>query len=484
MRKLFTAMRKAPKRASAVLTMIAAAVILPTALLAWGPDRPVYTIEEPADHVVFNSIKNNPAHGDERNFMQVREATASNTTYADSIALSAGKEYVVYTYFHNNAGSSLNASGVGIATGAYTKAQIPAIVPNGSAGTKAVGYVGASNASPSEVWDDISFSNATGGDIALRYVPGSATIHSFGAVDGQTMSDSIVTTGAPLGYNALDGKVPGCNEYAGYVTFRVKADQPNFEVTKQVRKLGEDSTKWRESANVNPGDKVEYLIHYKNTGTTQQNDVVVKDQLPQGVSYVAGTTKVKNALNPNGKAISDNVVTATGVNISNYTPGSDAYVWFTAKVAAKEQLACGTNTLVNSAKVETNNGSKNDTANVVVTGETCAPAKITVCELATKKIITIDETAFDSNKHSKNIADCAAPGEITVCDLTTKKLININENAFDASKHSKNLNDCATPSELPTTGPTETALSILGLGSLITAAGYYLNSRRTIIGRQ
>lgn len=68
--------------------------------------------------------------------------------------------------------------------------------------------------------DDIKLKNGSAGDIAVRYVPGSATIHSK-VVDGKTMADSIITTGAPLGYNALDGKVPGCNEFAGYVTFRL-----------------------------------------------------------------------------------------------------------------------------------------------------------------------------------------------------------------------------------------------------------------------
>jgi hypothetical protein len=97
----------------------------------------------PATYVTFNSITNNPAHGDERNFMQVRESTASNETYADSIALNPGKEYVVYMYYHNNAAANYNASGVGIAHGAFARAEVPAVVKNGSTGTKAVGYVGA-----------------------------------------------------------------------------------------------------------------------------------------------------------------------------------------------------------------------------------------------------------------------------------------------------------------------------------------------------
>jgi uncharacterized repeat protein (TIGR01451 family) len=401
------------KKLSALLAMIAAAVIVPAALLAWGPSRPTYTVEVPADHVTFNSITNNPSQGDERNFVQVRDANAGNETYADSISLTAGHEYVVFVYFHNNAASNLHLN----ATGSYVKAQIPAVVSNGSTGTKAVGYVGANNASPLEVWDDISFSNTTGGDIALSYVSGSATIYSFGTVNGQTMSNNIVTTGAAIGYNALDGVVPGCNEYAGYVTFRVKADQPNFTITKQVHKTG--VTGWKETEAVNPGDSVDYLITYKNTGTTTQNDVIISDTLPKGVSYTVGSTYVANSTNPNGLKVSDNI-TKGGINIGSYAAGAAAYVKFSATVVTNDALpTCGSNTLINSAKAQTGNGSKEDTAVVTVT-KTCTTPPVT---------------------------------------------------------------PPVTPPELPTTGAGEDIVSFLGLGSIVTSLGYYIASRRTVLGR-
>ena len=410
MKSLISLARRAPKATSAFILMLAAAIIVPAALFAWGPSRDTYTIAVPADHVTFNSITDNPSQGDERNFVQVRESTASNTTYADSISLTAGKEYVVFIYFHNNASSSLNESGVGIANGAYAKAAIPATVKKGSTST-AVGYVGASNATPAEVWDNIDFNNNTNGDIALRYVPGSTTIHSFGAVNGATMSDSIVTTGAPIGYESLNGVVPGCNEFAGYITLRVKADQPDFTLTKQVRISG--TTDWKETVAVKTGDSVDYLITYKNTGTTVQNDVVISDTLPAGVTYKAGTTYVVNSTNPSGVKVSDKIVSG-GINISDYAPGAAAYVKFSAIITAKSDSlpTCGTNTLINNAKVETNNGSKEDTANV-----------------------TLEKECTD------------------------------------------------TPPELPHTGPAADILSIVGLGTLVTTLGYYVASRRSIIGR-
>ncbi len=377
MKNILSIFKRTPKLVSLAVAVILTAIIVPAALFAWGPDRPTYTSAVPADHVTFNSITDNPVQGDERNFVQVREINAGNETYADSISLSAGHKYVVYVYYHNNAASNLNASGVGIAHNVYVKAQIPAVVTNGSTDTKGVGYISASDSNPTSVWDNISFSNNTGSDISLRYVTGSATIHNLGSTNGQTLSDNIVTTGAALGYNALDGVILGCNEYAGYVTFEVKADQPNFTVEKQVRIAG--TTTWQKSITANAGDNIEYLVQYINTGTTDQNDVIVDDTLPAHVSYVNGTSVLKNTNNPTGKTISDNV-TKGGINIGSYSSNANAYVKFSAKIDNESALVCGLNTLTNSAKVMTNNGSKQDTATVLV-NKTCTNPPVTPPEL-------------------------------------------------------------------------------------------------------
>jgi fimbrial isopeptide formation D2 family protein len=72
------------------------------------------------------------------------------------------------------------------------------------------------------------------------------------------------------------------------------------------------------------------------------------------------------------------------------------------------------------------------------------------------------------------------PGKIEVCELATYKLITINEADFDSSKHSKDLNDCKAPEVLPETGPIETAMQIVGAMSLVGAGAYYAASRRLV----
>lgn len=391
MKKLIAAIRRAPKRAAS-LAIVAAAVLVPAALFAWGPDRPTFTMEHPASYVTFNSITNNAQHGDERNFVQIKDASASDSTYAEDVNLQPGKDYEVFVFYHNNAASNLNDAAhnyQGVAKDAFMRVQMPATV---NAGEKAriTGFVGASNANPAQVWDE-AYGSASG-NYALRYVPGSATIHSNGAVNGKTLPDNLYTTGTPLGYDALDGTLPGCNQYAGYVTFKIHVDQPNFEVQKQVSKAGQNQ--YSENVTALPGDEVEYKIQYKNTGTTQQDNVVIKDQLPAGLTYENGTTQVSNSkTNSQWTPVSDNGVTAGGINIGSYAPGGNAYVKFKAKVADNDKLDnCGVNTLVNTAIASTQNGSKSDTANVTVS-KTCEEQQPQyTCDSLT--VTPIDKTHF------------------------------------------------------------------------------------------
>ena len=445
MSKLTSLIRRAPKRFAAVGLMIAAAVVIPAAVFAWGPSRPTFTGANPAPYVTFNSITDNPDVGDERNFVRIRPAGQGN--YDKNVNVEAGKTYDVMVYYHNNASDSLNASGAGIAHNVMLRMQMASTVAKNS-NTKITGFISASNANPGEVYDSATLTNTSAGTMDLSFVAGSAKVTSNGAVNGATLSDSVFSSGAPLGYDSLNGTLPGCNKYAGYVIFQVKANQPNFTVSKQVHKTG--ATGWKENDTVKPGDKVDFLVTYKNTGTTLQNNVVLKDTLPQGLSYVNHTTYVANTANPDGLLLDAKSDTATtsGVNIGNYAPGAAAYIKLTAKVANNDQLpVCGVNTLTNKAEIQTDNGNKSDTATVTVT-KTCAPNEITVCELATKKIVTIKESDFNSDKYSKDLSKCQETPVV--------------------------------PPELPQTGATESIVAVLGLGAVIASVAYYIASRRAL----
>jgi len=427
MSKLISLIRRAPKRTSALLAIIAAVAIVPSALFAWGPTRDTFTIEKPADHITFNSILNNPNIGDERNFVGIRESGTTNQ-WSDTMNVEKGKAYTVRMYVHNNAASNLNL----VAENVTAKFNLPTTTGKS---IQVNGFLDSTNATPNEVYDHATFTNAE--DFNLAYTSGTLKYenNAFGAA-GVALPESIFTSaGTLLGYDKLDGRIPGCFQYAGYVTFQVKpqfAATSTFTMSKLVSKHGDN--KWVETYAAQPGEVVDYLIQYKNVGTVQQDSVTFRDTLPTDMTYVNGSTTFGNTKTPAGTKASDNIANGTGINVGSYAAGANAWAIFSAKVPANDQLAtCGANTLVNTAKVTTGGGSIEDTANVTVPKE-CQP----------------------------NECKPGIPVGDKRCEVTPPVV---------------------TPPELPKTGAGDNIAPLLGLGSLIASIGYYVASRRATLGQ-
>lgn len=442
-----TTLKQYINKASLSLTTIRGAVIafavvsiglVGANVFAYGPERPTFTGEKPADYVTFNSMTNNPHHGDERNFVLIREA--GKGSYTDAIKLQPGKEYEVYSYFHNNAKDSLNASGEGIARDVRMSAQVPSVVEKGERGIVS-SSITAENANPKKVWDEAYVTSDS--TVALSYVPNSAKISSNGDVDGQGISSSLFSQdGTFLGFDSLNGLLPGCNEYAGYVTYKLKVDQPNFTFKKEVSVAGQH--KWVSGLKAKLGDTVDYKLTYKNTGTTRQDDITIMDQLPKGMTYVKGSTKVANMNAPEGVKVSDSLTTK-GINAGSYGPNTEASVTFSAKISEKDILECGVATLVNKAVVSTKNGSKTDDATVNV-DVNCAAGEC-------KPGVPVGDTRCETEK-------CTMAGY---------------------ENEPKDSDKCVSAiTELPQTGVEQVVGTAIGLTLLVAATVYYLRSRRDL----
>lgn len=496
--------RYVPRRASLAGAIILG-VLAPAVALAWGPsDRPTYTMQHAATKPVFDSITNNPVQGDERNFMQIREAGQPNSAYADSVSLKPSTEYVVYVYYHNDANRLLNGkdyTGKGVAHGAYVKTDFPDDVKDGQTGVNAEGYVGATNATPKQVFDEVTFSNHTGSDLSLSYVAGSATIHNKNATDGRSLSDSIATSGAPIGWKTLDGTIPACSDYSGYVTLRYRtgpaaakptpAAIPSFTAKKEVRLKG--TTAWHASVSAAPGDTVEYLATYTNTGSTPQRSVSVRDTLPAHVTYVTGSSRLTNGQNPSGKAVGDGVVTSKGIDIGDYAGGGVGYLLFGAKING--DVPCGTTTLTNGVSITSDNVSKGDTADVTVT-KACAtstgttntptPPPTTTPPVVTtappnSAIKPIRQTPAQSTPAPAATAQsqAAASAEVTVTQPVTAEEAPAAA-ATTAPTAAPSAPEQTLPAATPSTGPGSLVGSAFGAGSLSLGAHYYMQSRRTL----
>lgn len=510
---------KISKILSSIGISFSVAVISTVAASAWGPERSTFTVENPATYPTFNSITNDPHIGDERNFVRIREVGAPK--FVDSVDIVPGKEYEVQIYYHNNARSDLNAQGRGTALNSKIKATLPSVVKKGSK-VDVSGEILSSNARPNRVFDHATI-NSPQRDVALRYVMGSANITSNGAINGMALdANRLFGEGHLIGYSALNGVLPGCYQYSGSVKFKFVADYADFNISKTVSK--ENANSFQESQDVNAGSIVDFKIHYKNTGTTTQNNVNIMDVLPKGMTYVAGSTKLFNNLLPNGKVLNDAVVTANGINIGDYRTGAEGYIIFKAKVAEEKDLICGVNTLTNTAHIRTNNGNKNDTATVNISKK-CTPPQKDFCQVIGKTHLKKnDPKCFEpcqikGKEHLKKddpkcFEHCIVKGKEHLkkddpkcndpCPVKGKEHLKANDpNCYQPCeiKGKENLKstdpNCSEPcqikgkenlkstdplcgeipAELPKTGPMEAAMMIIAMTALSGAVAYWFRSR-------
>jgi uncharacterized repeat protein (TIGR01451 family) len=120
---------------------------------------------------------------------------------------------------------------------------------------------------------------------------------------------------------------------------------------------------WFSEATTSPNAVLQFDISYHNQSTHAQNDVVLHVDLPAGMTYVPGTSRVKNSTNVNGLQISDNLP-GPGVNIGDYDPGATAYLIFSVSIGEADSFSCGPRTLIPQTTVRS--GSETAGAEAVV----------------------------------------------------------------------------------------------------------------------
>jgi len=186
----------------------------------------------------------------------------------------------------------------------------------------------------------------------------------------------------------------------------------------------------------------------------------------------------------------------------------------------------GTYTTSVTVEVSANNQAKTATSTACTVKVTVAPENtLEVCDMTSGSIVTINESAFDSTKYTKDLTKC---NSIKVCDLSSKTIVTIKEGDFDSVKYTKDLTQCnvkvcqistktitsiaptdvtsdyttdltkcetpvtpvtpttpttPAPAELPHTGISDVFSGSLGLGTL-TGAGYYYAASRRALGKR
>lgn len=407
--KLFSTIKKAVSKIPAKL-----AIFLAIAFLGLGvahiakaefyPDRPTFdynkapvngttctTADKDARNrcgsmtgPVFNSFVNTPSYGDERAFLDARRSDqTAEGSYKNELAnvTEGSREVVLRTYIHNNGNQDLNASGVSVAKNAKVRIALPTAE---SQALRARSYISADNAALVEDTVDL----VGGQNFRVEYIPGSAKLYNYGPFkNGTAISDSVVTTGAPIGYDAMNGNLPGCFDYAATVQIRVRIivkQTPKLTVNKEVRKAGEKE--WKKEVSAKPGEKVEWLITAQNTGPTVQNNMIVRDVPAPNNTLVSGSVRWID-VNQNA-AQTDKPLFDGGINVGNYGSNGGFYMMYASTVDGnfKECEARVRNQAFVRSDQVTEIG---DTADVIITRENCNPPKnpIYTCDGLTQEKI-------------------------------------------------------------------------------------------------
>jgi uncharacterized repeat protein (TIGR01451 family) len=137
---------------------------------------------------------------------------------------------------------------------------------------------------------------------------------------------------------------------------------PNFQIIKDVRVHGQ--TAWVQDVQAKPGDRVEYRATIRNTGETDLANVMARDVLPAGVTFVDDSLHVNN--DQQRAQSQEDSFFGQGLNIGNLPKGGTLTVSFAVTVNQNAE-ACGSNRLRNRALAKPENQpEKEDDATVSV----------------------------------------------------------------------------------------------------------------------
>lgn len=361
-----------------------------------------------ADAPRFNFLDN------DMELISAANATKNETVYTDPISAENGDQVVGLVYYHN---------GVIDTTAKNTKIKVT--MPSAQDGKDKflTASLGADNAET--VTDTIVNGKVVGksgltvltdaANSKLEFVPGSVKwFPNKGSVavtlpNGQT-GDEIIGNGINI------GDINGCWQYSGFVTFVMKVKtpelKPQLDVNKLVKNASVANSTFVKNNEAKPGDQLDYKIILSNPGDSTTAATLVKDTLPAGVSFVAGsakyypdraTTSVPFPFNQTG----DTIVT-TGVNLGGIGAGDDYQSEIVFSVKVNTSGVSNNQTLVNTVSAVAGSLSDSDTASTIVKIEAKSPC------------FELSKSAFNLTQNVDAQSKLANPGDTIKYTLVTK----------------------------------------------------------------
>lgn len=182
----------------------------------WGPaDRPTYTMAHPPKEPVLNSITDNPGHGDERNFVQVRNLTR-DSLFGEEVEACSGDLVEVYVGIWNDADLGLDDAG------AILGLRMRALVTDRQDSTAIGGVLEATNAAT--VWDS-AYLTCAGRPVSVMYRDGASRLY-FDSDDlgGRVLVTNPFEAPSAVGRDQEDGRLPSetGHSWGGYAILQLQ----------------------------------------------------------------------------------------------------------------------------------------------------------------------------------------------------------------------------------------------------------------------
>ncbi len=226
----------------------------------------------------------------------------------------------------------------------------------------------------------------------------------------------------------------------------------------QVKNLSA-AGQYNDPANATCGQTVRFRLFLHNAGPAVASDVSVKVAFPtdQATSFGVKATVIDANADPSFPAIADTATVKTDKTASiKYVAGSAEYFDRNGgRLGAMSDTIATTGASLPGGVAVSLNNERYVALNAVIACETTPPVvKIQVCELATKKIVTINETDFNSTTYTKDLTKCNSTPVTPITSVTP-----------------------TTPTTLVKTGPGDVAALFAGV-TVLAAVAYRIVLRR------
>lgn len=286
---------------AAAISLLASGIIMLAPLKASALTIPYQGDTTPnAPSPMFNVYTGVPSEGNEQDFLRGKvTGDPAPSTNAVNTACEDGTRFTLRVYVHNGASDNHNDGGNGPSVAHGTTVKV-GNVTNVTGSNFAPNATISSTNPVNSISDGMTITCSNGAQVTMNYVKGTA--QQFTAPGGtQPLSDSIVTTGAPIGTVKPDGNVWGCWDQRVYVTLIVEVKKvPQPPISKGEckvlnitplggRKIKADLTGVTENAQI-----IGYEINWGDN-TTSANATGEHTYAQDGTYTIVGRVNVKYA---------------------------------------------------------------------------------------------------------------------------------------------------------------------------------------------